>query len=160
MVSELVRQAENIITTALSAINTLKTATEPKTAEDRATDAADLRQALQTSKALSVKLEAFQAETAATVAAIERHGDGGAGLLSDSIGRSLRDARGQIKTAEAIKDMPAVRDAVQDGKITFANAKHLSDAGNKTNPQTVQTDAELLRMAETLPPRAIRQTGP
>ena len=152
MVDELIRQAEYIVTTALTTVNTLKAAAALKTAEQRAVDIADLRRALLSTKALSVKLEAFQAETAAAVAAVERHGDGGAGLLSRSVGRSQRDARGQIKTAEAIKEMPAVLEAVQNGKITFANAKHLTAVGGNTSPQAVQTDTELLRMAEALPP--------
>ena len=140
VVNEIFQRADALITRGLQAI------------KSGDADNVDLRRVLEITKTIVVKVKASQTAAAARIAAAENHGDGGAGLLSRSAGLSQRNARGQIKTAEAIKTMPTVRDAVENGKVTFANAKHLTDAGGKTSPRAVQSDTELLRMAETLPP--------
>ena len=64
----------------------------------------------------------------AIIAQAERHGDGGAQVLADAAGLSRRDAHSQVNTAEAIGAVPAVRDAVEAGRVSQANAKRLADA--------------------------------
>ena len=47
--------------------------------------------------------------------------------------------------------MPAVRDAVEEGRISPANAKRLADALDKTSAGAIESDGELLAKAESLP---------
>ena len=65
---------------------------------------------------------------------------------------SRSDARSQVRTAAAVGAMPAVRDAVEEGRISAANAKRLADALDKTSAGEVESDGELLAKAESLPP--------
>ena len=103
-------------------------------------------------RAVRGKLDTVQALTAATVAGSRNHGDGGAHVLAESTGMSRRDARSQVRTAEAIRSMPAVREAVEDGRMSVANAGKLADALDKTSAAEVESDGELLAKAESLPP--------
>lgn len=117
---------------------------------DRASTS-DMRETLALSKVLISQLAMFQTITAATVAKRESHGDGGTGMLHNSTGISKHKARKQIRTAEALGKLPAVREALEDGKITFGNADALARASLKTDPEAVQTDRELLKQAEVMP---------
>ena len=74
--------------------------------------ASELRRDLGTSKAIGSKLAAYQSRAAATLAALERHGDGGAGVLRHATGVSRRRAQSQARTARVLEDMPAVREAL------------------------------------------------
>ena len=103
-------------------------------------------------KAVRGKLDTVQALAAASVAGSRNHGDGGAHVLAESTGMSRRDARSQVRTAEAIGSMPAVREAVEDGRVPLANAEHLADALDKTSAGEVESDGELLAKAESLAP--------
>ena len=103
-------------------------------------------------KAVRGKLDSVQACAAAGVAGQRRHGDGGVHVLSQAAGMSRRDARDRIETAEAIESMPSVRDAVEDGRVSFANAKRLADAGKHTSAEAVDADADLLAKAESMQP--------
>ena len=103
-------------------------------------------------KAVRGKLDTVQALAAASVAGSRNHGDGGAHVLAESTGMSRSDARSQVKTAEAVGSMPAVREAVEDGRMSVANAKHLADALDKTSAGEIESDGELLAQAESLPP--------
>jgi len=103
-------------------------------------------------RAVRGKLDAVQALAAASVAGSRNHGDGGAHVLAESTGMSRRDAGNQVKTVEAIGAMPAVQDAVEDGRVSLANAKHLADALDKTSAGEVESDGELLAKAESLRP--------
>ncbi len=58
----------------------------------------------------------------------------------------------QVRTITAIGAMPAVRDAVEDGRMPVANAGKLADALDKTSAGDVESDKELLAKAESLPP--------
>jgi len=98
------------------------------------------------------RLDAVQALAAASVAGSRNHGDGGAHVRAESTGMSRHDARSQVRTAEAIGSMPAVQDAVEDGRVSLANAKHLADALDKTSAAEVESDGELLAKAESLRP--------
>ena len=98
------------------------------------------------------KLDIVQALAAASVAGSRNHGDSGAHVLAESTGMSRHDARSQVRTAEAIGSMPAVREAVEDGRVSLANAKHLADALDKTSAAEVESDGELLAKAESLRP--------
>ena len=103
-------------------------------------------------KAVRGKLDAVQALAAASVAGSRRHGDGGAHVLAESTGMSRHDARRQVRTAAAVGAMPAVQDAVEEGRISPANAGRLADALDKTSAGEVESDGELLAKAESLPP--------
>ena len=103
-------------------------------------------------RAVRGKLDTVQALAAASVAGSRNHGDGGAHVLAESTGMSRRDARNQVKTAEAIGAMPAVRDAVEKGRVSVANARQLADASGRTSAGDVESDGELLAKAESLQP--------
>ena len=103
-------------------------------------------------KAVRGKLDTVQALAAASVAGSRNHGDGGAHVLAESTGVSRNDARNQVRTIKAIGAMPAVRDAVEEGRVSVANAGKLADALDKTSAGEIESDKELLAKAESLPP--------
>ncbi len=73
---------------------------------------------------------------------------------------SRRDAAGQVKAAQRLQSMPAVRDAVTDGEISLANAKTLARACEQVPAEQVQQDGDLLEKAAALSPeRFARETG-
>ncbi len=102
-------------------------------------------------RAVRGKLDTVQALAAASVAGSRSHGDGGAHVLAESTGMSRHDARSQVRTAAAVGAMPAVQDAVEQGRISPANARRLADALDKTSAAVVESDQELLAKAESLP---------
>ena len=73
-------------------------------------------------------------------------------MLADAAGLSRRDARGQVKTARVIEAAPSVRDAVESGRVSLANAERLAEAVTKTSAGAVDSDADLLSKAETMRP--------
>ena len=103
-------------------------------------------------KAVRGKLDTAQALAAASVAGSRNHGDGGAHVLAESTGVSRNDARNQVRTIKAIGAMRAVRDAVEEGRVSVANAGKLADALDKTSAGEIESDKELLAKAESLPP--------
>ena len=113
---------------------------------------AEIRQALAVSKSIAGVNSAFQTSAAATVAVRERHGDGGAEVLADAAGLSRRDAHSQVKSAEALRSVPAVRDAIEDGRVPIANVKRLAEAVEKTSSDEVDDATELLAKAESMRP--------
>ena len=117
---------------------------------DPATPTSDVREVLSDSKALGAQVSVLQADAAVVVSARERHGDSGVGVLARSAGLSRRDAAGQVQTAQSLQSMPAVRDAVETGQISVANAKTLARASAKTSADQVNGDAELLEKAAEL----------
>ena len=112
--------------------------------------AADLRRDLERSKAIESKLAAYQARAAATLAALERHGDGGAGVLRHATGVSRRQAESQIRTTRVLEDMPTVREALEEGRVSFANAARLAQAAEGTESGAVDGDACLLAKAASM----------
>ena len=119
---------------------------------DAATSTADARAVLEESKAFGAQVAVLQADAAALVAARDRHGDGGVGVLARSAGLSRRDAASQVKTVETLKEMPAVRDAVESGQISVANARVLATACEKTSADQVEQDGDLLAQAAVSSP--------
>ena len=119
---------------------------------DGSASCAEMREALAVCTAFMAAGSAFQAGAARIIAQAERHGDGGAQVLADAAGLSRRDAHSQVKTAEAIGAVPAVRDAVESGRVSQANAKRLADAVDKTSAADVESDRELLAKAESMRP--------
>ncbi len=103
-------------------------------------------------RAVRGKLDTAQALAAASVAGSRSHGDGGAHVLAESTGMHRRDARSQVRTVAAIGAMPAVQDAVEEGRMPLANAGQLADALDKTSAGEIESDEELLAKAESLPP--------
>ena len=112
----------------------------------------DLRMGLAGFKSMRAKLDACQTHAAGNLAARERHGDGGAGVLTKAAGLSRREAVGQVKTAQRLQALPDVQRAVERGQVSFNNARVLADASDKTSPGAVTEDAELLMKASSLPP--------
>ena len=121
-------------------------------ANDGSATAEELRDALGISKSIVGISSAFQTAAAAAVAGRERHGDGGAEILAASAGLSRQQARSQVRTAETLRDAPAVRDAVESGRVSQANARRLAEASEKTCAGAVQGDKELLAKAESMRP--------
>lgn len=120
----------------------------------------DARRVLSESKAFAAQVAVLQADAAALVAAGERHGDGGAGVLAQAAGLSRRDAAGQVKAVGQLKSMPGVREALADGEISLANAKTLARASERTNAAQVERDSKLLEKAASLSPEQFaRETG-
>ena len=127
---------------------------------DGSMPAEDARHVLEESKAFAARVAVLQADAAAVVAARERHGDSGVGVLAQVAGLSKREAASQVKTAEKLQEMPAVRDALQDGEISLANAKILAEASEKTGVEQVRQDSGLLeKAAELSPERFAREAG-
>ena len=121
-------------------------------ANDGSATTEQFRDALGISKSIVGISSAFQTSAAVAVAGRERHGDGGAEVLAASAGLSRREAHSQVKTAEALRSAPAVRDAVEDGRVPLANAKRLAEASKKTSAADVDADEELLAKAESMRP--------
>ena len=120
----------------------------------------DLRRGLEAFKSMRAKLDACQTHAAGSLASRERHGDGGAGVLAQAAGLSRREAVGQVKTAERLRAMPDVQQAVESGRVSFANAKALADASEKVSAGAVAEDSELLAKASSLPPEQFaREAG-
>lgn len=110
----------------------------------------DLRKALEMSKAIASKLATFQTRAAAVLAARESHGDGGAGVLRHATGVSRRQAEGQARAVRVLDDLPVVRDALEAGKVSFANAARLAAAAEAAGAGAVQADAGLLSKAVSM----------
>ena len=116
------------------------------------TSTGELRGGLEAFKAIRAKLDACHTHAAGSLAARESHGDGGAGVLAQAAGLSRREAVGQVRTAQRLQDLPDVQRAVEDGRVSFANARVLADASDKTSPEAVTKDSELLAKAASLSP--------
>ena len=112
----------------------------------------EIREALAVSKAIAGINSAFQVAGAASIAGSERHGDGGADVLAGAAGLSRQEARSQVKTAEALRKVPKLRDAVESGRVPAANARRLAEAVEGTSAADVESDSELLAKAESLRP--------
>ena len=129
-------------------------------ANDPTTPTSDLRAMLAECKAFGGRLAVLQADAAAGVASRERHGDSGVGLLVQTAGLSRWEAARQVKTAQRLESLPAVRDAVETGQVSIANAKALADACDKTSAEQVDQDSELLAKAgELSPEQFVREAG-
>ena len=127
---------------------------------DPTTPTAEVREVLSGSKALGAQVSVLQADAAVVIAARECHGDSGVGLLARSAGLFRQDAAGQVQTAQSLQAMPAVRDAVEAGQVSVANAKALVRASGKTSASQVDADAELLeKAAELSPEQFAREAG-
>ena len=116
-------------------------------ANDAASSTADLRAVLAECKTFGGQLAVLQADAAAVVAA-------------RAAGLSKRDAASQVKTAERLQSMPAVREAVESGEISVANAQALAKACERTSAGEVERDVLLLeKAAELSPEQFAREAG-
>lgn len=113
---------------------------------------ADARRVLSESKAFAAQVAVLQADSAALVAAGERHGDGGAGVLAQAAGLHRKDAAGLVRAVGQLQSMPDARDALTEGEISLANAKTLAQASEKTSSDQVVQDDDLLEKAASLSP--------
>ena len=112
----------------------------------------EMREMLEVSKATVAIMSVAQTSAAASIAGRERHGDGGAEVLASGAGLSRPEARSQVKTAEALQTAPSLRDAVESGRVSVANAKRLAEAVTKTSAADVEADEDLLAKAESMRP--------
>ena len=119
---------------------------------DPSTATSDLKIVLAECGSFGGQLAVLQADAAAGVAARERHGDGGVGALTRAAGLFKRDAASQVKTVEKLGEMSAVRDALESGEISVANAKTLATVCEKTSAEQVEQDGDLLAQAAVLSP--------
>ena len=140
MLIETARRAEAAVKEMLALVN------------EGSTPCAEIREALAVSKAIAGVNSAFQMAGAASVAGRERHGDGGAEVLASSAGLSRQEAHSQVRTAEALRHAPRLRDAVESGRVPAANAKKLAEAVRKTSAADVDADGDLLAKAESMRP--------
>ena len=140
MLIEAARRAEAAVKEMLALVN------------EGSAPCAEIREALAVSKAIAGINSAFQVAGAADVAGRERHGDGGTEILAGAAGMSRREARSQVKTAEALRQAPRLRDAVAQGRVSVANTRRLAEAVEKAGAANVESDSELLAKAETLRP--------
>ena len=113
---------------------------------------AEMREMLPVSKATVAIMSAAQTSAAASIAGRERHGDGGAEVLASGAGLSRQQARSEVKTAEALRETPRLREAVESGRVPAANAKRLAEAASKTSAADVDGDGDLLAKAESMRP--------
>jgi hypothetical protein len=113
---------------------------------------AEACEALEISRAFMAAGSAFQVAAAQVIAKAQRHGDGGAQVLADGAGMHKTDAHSRVKAAQAIQAAPAVRDAVESGRVSQANAKRLADAIDKTGADVVESDGGLLAKAQSMRP--------
>ena len=111
----------------------------------------ELREALGLAKRLRSRVELYETKVASVVARRERHGDGGAGLLSQVSGLPRSEAARNVRAEADIEQMPVSRAGVCDGEISLANAASLTKAARKTSADAVDGDADLVAMAKTLP---------
>ena len=119
----------------------------------------EMRKAMPALKSASAMITAAQTSAAASIAGGERHGDGGADVLATAAGLPIGQARSHIKTAKTLRDLPAVRDAVESGRVSQANAKRLAAAVETAGAQAVESDGELLSKAESMRPEQFRRVA-
>ena len=110
----------------------------------------DMRFGLERTKPMASMVSAFQAVAASVIAAGEQHGDTGAGVLRHATGLSRQQAESHVKTSETLQAMPVVREAVETGRVSFANASRLAQAGESTGVDAVQGDTALMAKAESM----------
>ena len=113
---------------------------------------AEMRGMMEVSKATVAIISVAQTTAASSIAGRQRHGDGGAEVLASGAGLSRQEARSQVKTAEALRDTPRLRDAVESGRVSGTNAKRLAEAVAKTSAADVDDDRDLLAKAESMRP--------
>ena len=113
---------------------------------------AEMRGMMEVSKVAVAIISVAQTTAASNIAGQERHGDGGAEVLASGAGLSRQEARSQVKTAEALRDTPRLRDAVESGRVSGANARRLAEAAGKTSAADVEDDGDLLAKAESMRP--------
>ena len=118
-----------------------------------------MRMALPALKSASAMITAAQTSAAASIAGRERHGDGGAEVLATAAGLPIGEARSHIKTAKTLRDLPTVRDAVESGRVTAANAKQLATAVHNAGAHAVEADGELLANAESMRPEQFKRAA-
>ncbi|MYH42208.1 MAG: DUF222 domain-containing protein [Acidimicrobiaceae bacterium] len=138
----------------IEAARRIETAAKEALALVNAGDASceEMRQMLEVFKAAIAIMTVAQTTAAASVAGRERHGDGGAEVLASGAGLSRQEARSQVKTAEALRSAPRLRDAVESGRVSVTNAKRLAEAAGKTSSADVEGDGDLLAKAESMRP--------
>ena len=114
--------------------------------------AGELREALALAKPLRARIEMLETAVASRIAACERHGDGGAGVLHQVAAVPRSDAARNVRAAAELERVPAARTALADGEMCMANAARLARAARSVSPEAVQGDADLVEQAKTLPP--------
>ncbi len=128
-------------------------ATELLTAVGAGTATCDeLREVLRVTRSVAAVVAALQTTAAELIARRERHGDGGAELLASSAGLAQRDARDRVNTAQTVRKVPELYEAVQSGKVSQANARRLAEVITKTGSDAVAADGALLKDAQSLRP--------
>ena len=118
-----------------------------------------LREALALAKPLRVRLETLETAVASQIAAREKHGDGGVGVLHQVAAVPRSDAARNVRTAAELEQLPDAQSALAGGEMCMANAARLARAARQTSPEAVQGDPELVDLAKTLPPDEFAQAS-
>ena len=118
-----------------------------------------LREALALAKPLRVRLETLETAVASQIAAREKHGDGGVGVLHQVAAVPRSDAARNVRTAAELEQLPNAQSALAGGEMCMANAARLARAARQTSPEAVQGDPELVDLAKTLPPDEFAQAS-
>ncbi|MCY4176376.1 MAG: DUF222 domain-containing protein [Acidimicrobiaceae bacterium] len=126
---------------------------------DGAASTGELRKVLDATRSITAAATATQTAAAELIARRERHGDGGVEMLASSAGLPQHEARNQVVTAAALQKVPKLRDAVQSGDISQANARRLAAAITKTGAAAVAGDDTLLAQAESMRPEQFERTA-
>ncbi|MYH44723.1 MAG: DUF222 domain-containing protein [Acidimicrobiaceae bacterium] len=120
--------------------------------DEGAASCEETREALAVLRSAAAAISAAQTAGAASVAARERHGDGGTEMLAAAAGLSRREAQGQVKTAATLHRVPVLREALESGRVPQANARQLAAAVEKAGAGAVASDRGLLEAAEAMRP--------
>ncbi len=118
---------------------------------------AETREAMAVLRSTAGVIAAAQTSAAASVASQERHGDGGTEVLASTAGLSRHDARSQLRTAKTLCNVPGMRDLLESGRVSQANARQLATAVKAVGTDAVASDAELLAKAESMRPEQFTQ---
>ena len=113
---------------------------------------ARLKDLVAASRSWEAKVAALQTDSARLISLREGHGDGGASVLRDQVGKSKFQARRSLGAAEVLDEMPGLRSAVDAGEVSLANAERLADVAQRTAPEAVDSASDLLAQAKQLPP--------
>ena len=120
---------------------------------------AELRKALGLAKPLRARLETLETAVASQIAARERHGDGGAGVLHQLAAVPRSDAARNVRASAELERLPEAQSALADGEMCMANAARLARTARHTSPEAVQGDPDLVDLAKTLPPDEFAQAS-
>ncbi len=140
MITQIAKRAEAAASELLVAVNT------------GAAPCDELREVLRVTRSVAAAITSVQTTAAEQIARRERHGDGGAEVLASAAGLAQRDARDLVTTAQAVRAVPELYEALQSGEVPQANARRLAEAIKRTGSDAVAAANNLLKDAQSMRP--------